>query len=452
MSGNMVPDGRGNRTGIPLLTEIAVSVVVAGTAGAIVVTVAGGVVEGLWPLLSAGFLAVAGGIPGHRGGGGSMLRHHAPERSHQGAGAGASALKDAGRSAPEKGVEGDHGTPPPHIPGCIDRECDLFHDLPEPGWYSNERGERTHFNRSWYRFTGIDEAAGTPAGWEETIMREDRQRYQDVLHKAYEQQESFEAEYRLRHAGGTYRWMSERASPRFDGAGRFAGFVGTAHDTSAQRESDDALREALREKDSLLKEVHHRVKNNLQIISSLLSLQLQTVPDEGVRNALTESRNRIRSMALIHEQLYQGGSYATIDFGIYVRSLIDSIRRSYIGDREAVRMECRSTPVTLGLDTAIPLGLIINELVTNAAKYAFPSGAAGNVTVVLERDDPSHLTLTVSDDGVGLPSFVDPHHPETVGLGLVQALIDQLDGSMRMVPGRGTTYAIAFREQSYAVR
>lgn len=451
MSGSVVPDESGDRRGFPLLAETVVSLVVAGTAGAIMVTVAGGIDEGLWPLLPAGFLAVAGGIPGHRGMGNSRMRAHAPERAHPGGADGMHHREEGGRTTPGKPEEGRRGGTP-HIPGCIDHDCNLFHDLPEPGWYSNEEGERTHFNRSWYRFTGIEEAAGTPAGWEEQIMREDRERYQDVLHKAYERRESFETEYRLRHASGTYRWMSERASPRYDGAGRFAGFVGTAHDTTAQRDSDDALREALREKDSLLKEVHHRVKNNLQIISSLLSLQLQTVPDEGVRNALTESRNRIRSMALIHEQLYQGGSYATIDFGIYVRSLIDSIRRSYIGDREAVHMECRSTPVTLGLDTAIPLGLIINELVTNAAKYAFPAGAAGNVTVVLERADPSHLTLTVSDDGVGLPSFVDPHHPETVGLGLVQALIDQLDGSMHMVPGRGTTYAIAFREQSYAVR
>jgi two-component sensor histidine kinase len=210
-------------------------------------------------------------------------------------------------------------------------------------------------------------------------------------------------------------------------------------------ERDEALRTSLFEKEVLLKEVHHRVKNNLQIIASLLDLQADNVTHEATAELLRESRNRVRSMALIHEHLYGTEELAHIDLPDYVRDLCRSLSESY--GVPNVKIESRVGDLAFDIDTAIPCGLIINELVSNALKYAYPTNGSGRVEVVVEsapKDTGYDYDLIVSDDGIGLPEGMDPLDSNTLGLQLVTALARQIRGDLEYSGHPGTTIQIHF--------
>jgi two-component sensor histidine kinase len=212
-----------------------------------------------------------------------------------------------------------------------------------------------------------------------------------------------------------------------------------------QRQRSQAnLRRSLEEKEILLKEVHHRVKNNLQIISSLLSLQLGQVSDAALGEILRESQNRIRSMALIHERLYRSGDLSRVDFGYYVRNLTSHLGRTYAGagGPAAVRVDIGS--ILLGVDLAIPCGLIVNELVTNAFRHAFVDGRTGKVDIVMTQNEMVYR-LTVRDNGVGLPGGFDLHKTTSLGLQLVQTLTDQIDGVLEIQNAGGAEFSIVFK-------
>jgi two-component sensor histidine kinase len=188
------------------------------------------------------------------------------------------------------------------------------------------------------------------------------------------------------------------------------------------------------------------VKNNLQVISSLLNLQAAGVADPHALEQLRESQNRIRSMALIHERLYQSNNLARIDFGEYVRSLVGFLARSY-GVPE-VRVDVCIDNISLPVNTAIPCGLIVNELVSNALKYAFPGGRAGEVIIRLDLASKRSAIMTVADNGVGLPRDLDFRNTTTLGLQLVNTLTKQLNGEIGLIRDRGTAYSITFPSES----
>ncbi|MBI5946142.1 MAG: HAMP domain-containing protein [Chloroflexi bacterium] len=201
----------------------------------------------------------------------------------------------------------------------------------------------------------------------------------------------------------------------------------------------------LHEKEVLLKEIHHRVKNNLQIISSLLNLQASQVTDPQMLEALRDSRMRVRSMALIHEKLYQTQSLARINFGEYVKSLASDLLRSYQSTFKGIQLNIQADEVLLGIDQAIPCGLILNELITNALKYAFPTGRSGTIWIEL-RTTPAHLlSLRVADDGVGLPADLDILKNKSLGLQLVNSLVNQLDGSLTVEGSHGAVFKVSFK-------
>ncbi len=200
----------------------------------------------------------------------------------------------------------------------------------------------------------------------------------------------------------------------------------------------------LNEKEVLLKEIHHWVKNNLQVISSLLSLQSAQISDPQTQNVLRESQNRVRTMALIHEKLYQSTDLAQVDFAPYLRSLVNSLAQSYRekSDRVAIRVDSQS--IILDIDTAIACGLIVNELVSNALKHAFPAERPGEIRVVVAQHGDDRVLLQVSDDGAGLPPHVDFRSSPSLGLQLINSLVDQINGSIEVETGAGTHFAIAF--------
>jgi two-component sensor histidine kinase len=180
----------------------------------------------------------------------------------------------------------------------------------------------------------------------------------------------------------------------------------------------------------LLKEIHHRVKNNLQIISSLLNLQSAEIEDATASQKFRESQDRVKAMALIHERLYQSGDLAKIDFAGYVRSLTGHLQRSYQVDANSIRLNLEVETVPMNLDVAIPCGLIINELVSNSFKYAFPSGNGGEIKVRFAEENGHGLKLVVRDSGVGFSESENPEESDSLGLKLVRSLTEQLGGTI----------------------
>ncbi|WP_321210982.1 sensor histidine kinase [Methanothermobacter sp. DP] len=232
----------------------------------------------------------------------------------------------------------------------------------------------------------------------------------------------------------------------FDGE-RYAVLV--ARDITERLKMEGELRKSLREKEVLLSEIHHRVKNNLQIISSLLSLQSHSIKDPTCRNILEESQDRIRSMGLIHEQLYRSGDFSSIDFGVYASRLLKNLQRSYSHGKD-IELSLEADDIKVSLETSIPLGLILSELVTNALKHAFRGRDRGRITVRLKERD-SDCILEVKDDGVGF-NKEDLRNSNSLGFKLVEILTEQLEGTLTFSGEDGGFFRIEFREPHYANR
>jgi two-component sensor histidine kinase/CHASE2 domain-containing sensor protein len=216
--------------------------------------------------------------------------------------------------------------------------------------------------------------------------------------------------------------------------------------TAELTQANTLLTGSLAEKDVLLKEVHHRVKNNLQVISSLLSLQSGYIKDPVALQVFTESRNRVRSMALIHEKLYQSQDLSRIDFEDYIKAVSSGLLATFAGRSSSIRISVDVDRVMLPVDSAVPCGLIVNELVTNCFKYAFAGTDTGEICVSMKRIDAAQLRLSVSDNGVGFPKDLDFRNTESLGMQLVTTLADQLDGTVALKNGCGTTFEISFPE------
>jgi two-component sensor histidine kinase len=194
----------------------------------------------------------------------------------------------------------------------------------------------------------------------------------------------------------------------------------------------------------LLKEIHHRVKNNLQVVSSLLRLQSAAIDDPQVLDVFNDSQNRIRSMALIHEKLYRSKNLAQVDFAEYARDLVTHLIRTQRSQGRSHMVEFNTTPIHLDIDKAVPCGLIINELVSNSLKHAFPNGNQGIVRLTLHSSDTGHILLGVSDNGIGFPAHLDFQTTASLGLQLVNTLVDQFDGNIEMIITEGTEFKITF--------
>ena len=221
-------------------------------------------------------------------------------------------------------------------------------------------------------------------------------------------------------------------------------------DVTAQKRAQEQIRASLKEKDILLKEIHHRVKNNLQVISGLLNLQSHYIDDDSVKGIYRESQNRVISMALIHEDLYQREDLARVDFSDYIRNLTENLFASYGVARGLVALAIDVEDIRLVVDTAIPCGLIINELITNSLKHGFPKGGKGTVSITFQSDEDGTLSLILADDGVGFPEGVDFRKTKSLGLQLVTILVEQLGGTMDLDREGGTTFRIRFKEYQEA--
>jgi PAS domain S-box-containing protein len=242
---------------------------------------------------------------------------------------------------------------------------------------------------------------------------------------------------------GELRWLKVNAVPVYrDGDGPGPATVASFHDITAARALDERVRASLREKELLLKEIHHRVKNNLQIVSTLLDLQSGFTADRAALALFAESRGRVRSMALVHERLYKSHDVARVDFADYARQLAEDLFRAYRASDEDVRLDVTVTAPPLPLDVAIPCGLLLNELMSNCFKHAFAGGRAGGLRVSL-RAEGGARELVVADDGPGLPPGFDFRNGTSFGLQLVCTLVEQLNGTIE-VRGPGAAFVVRF--------
>jgi len=268
---------------------------------------------------------------------------------------------------------------------------------------------------------------------------------------------SRELEYKIRRKDGETRWVREilqKLPERSRSQGRIQGLV---RDITIRKTAEETLTKI---QEARIKEIHHRIKNNLQVISSLLSLEAEKFDDERTLEAFRESQNRVISMALIHEELYEGKGMDTIDFAVYLRKLTLDLFNSYAVETRKVSLNLDLEQVYLGMDTAIPLGIIVNELVSNSLKHAFPSGDEDEIRINLRRVEDFtskqgkgsdcqngkvfHCMLSVTDNGTGFPEEINLQNSESLGLQLVNILVEQIDGFIELKKDKGAEFTIWF--------
>jgi PAS domain S-box-containing protein len=237
-------------------------------------------------------------------------------------------------------------------------------------------------------------------------------------------------------------------TPIRNGEGKVMGSVHMAKDITDRMILEKQLESALDDKDMLMKEVHHRVKNNLMIISSLLNLQSRNIEDEVTRDIFKDSQSRAKCMALIHDKLYRSGDLKKIDMADYIQSLIKDIYQIYVLHGN-IDVNTDLEKVMVDINTAIPLGLIINELLTNSFKYAYPEEKKGTVDVKFKKLGKERYYLEISDQGVGLPPELDPKDCDTLGMQLIYNLTGQLKGTMEIDSSNGTDVKINLKELKY---
>jgi PAS domain S-box-containing protein len=242
---------------------------------------------------------------------------------------------------------------------------------------------------------------------------------------------------------GTHMPCSITAKLQYDDSNNLWKMCGTIRNISIRKQAEDSIKDSLKEKEVLLKEIHHRVKNNMQIISSMLRLQSVHIHDERDIELIRDSINRVRSMALVHEKLYRSHDLAKIDFLEYLKSLTKELFKTYEANQEKIRLILDSRAIHLGIDKAIPCALIINEIISNALKYAFPDSRRGEIQIEFSRNE-RNFRLVMSDNGVGIPEDLDFRNTKSMGLQLVNLLTEQLNGEIELDRNNGTKFTITF--------
>jgi len=301
----------------------------------------------------------------------------------------------------------------------------------------------TFFNQTWLDFTGRSQQQEYGVGWTEGVHPEDYERCMTTYMDAFRERRAFEMVYRLRRHDGAYRWILDRGAPRRGRSGDFAGFIGSCIDITERYDREEQMSTSLREKDLLLAEIHHRVKNNLQVVHSLLELQIGGLSDERIRGVLLESQNRVRAMAQIHQTLYESNNFEKVNIHAFLDALIPTLMQTYGTGSDAIRLHIAAQELALPIGVAVPCGLLFNELVTNALKHGVGTGAGG-LWVSLERDGDTHYALAVADDGPGFPAELDLENSASLGLTLVSLLAGQIGGTVDIQRSGPTRVRVRF--------
>lgn len=314
-------------------------------------------------------------------------------------------------------------------------------------WAMDLRGRHTYSNRAVEKILGYSPAEFAGMGLD-LVHPEDRQTVDGRWPAWIEARKGWQnIVLRWRTKTGNFRHLESTAVPILGTQGEVLGFRGVDRDITERKQAEDALQISLEEKIVLLKEVHHRVKNNLQIVCSLLSLQAVRTQNSEALATLQETGNRVRSMAILHETLYRSENLARVNFAGYIESICAQLFRSYGSKVSGIQLERHLADVSLELDPAVSCGLIVNELVSNSLKHAFPNGRAGRIVVETQALAEGRIGLTVADDGVGLPPLLDLRQTKTLGHQLVYMLAEKLDGTVEVNRDAGTRFRVEFQTE-----
>lgn len=320
-------------------------------------------------------------------------------------------------------------------------------------WTSGPDKLGDYFNQPWLLFTGhtLDQQLGN--GWAEGVHPEDVDRCLQTYGTAFDRRERFSMEYRLRHASGEYRWILNDGTPRFDGSGNFVGYISHCLDITERKRAEAEIQTALAEKETLLRELYHRTKNNMQMIRAMLVLQACAHQNAELSAFVKEIEQRLLAMALVHQKLYQTQDLSQIDLHEYLAELADLLMQSYTVSPRHIALRSELEDVSVLIDTAIPCGLVFNEMMSNALKHAFPQGRAGEIRMRLRRTSTGMIELSFSDNGIGVPEGFDFRSQPSLGLQTIVALVEQqLKGEIRCDRRHGLAYLIRFTDNLYTAR
>ncbi len=312
----------------------------------------------------------------------------------------------------------------------------LMNIVPVLIWSTDEAGAGAYFNKVWLDFTGRGLEDEVGQGWLSNLHPDD-EAVGRQLTEHLRGRERLRVEFRLRRADGVWRWMLCRGVARIDAEGKFEGYVGSCTDTTDVKEAQAQRQRDLDEKAAVMQELHHRVKNNAQVFASLLSVQASRASDPAVKAALRVASARASTMAFAQQQIWDAGSSAHFDLGALVRRLV---RAQQVRGIE-VEVDAPDT-LFVPLATAVPLGLIVHELLANALSHAFPAGPPGLVVLRLQRDAEGRLRVVVADDGIGLPASAGERDGRSAGLTIVHSLVRQLGATLETVVDGGTQVSL----------
>jgi PAS domain S-box-containing protein len=313
-------------------------------------------------------------------------------------------------------------------------------------WVCASDGRNTYASESFLRMVGITQEQCSNFGWGDLLHPDDAERTIAAWRECVRTGGKWDIEHRFRGTDGRWHYVLARGVPVRNEQGKIINWAGINLDINQLKQAEEQLRASLAEKEVLIKEVHHRVKNNLQIISSLVSLQADSMTDEKLKGVLSDVRDRVRTMALVHEKLYQTEELARLDFAEYAPSLLNYLWSAHGASTAKISLDMMFSPLILPVETAVNCGLILNELASNAIKHAFPDGGGGEVTVTLDHDPATGaVCLRVRDNGIGLSADLDRRKSATLGLRLVHMLAGQMRGTVQTGPGPGTEFQIRFK-------
>lgn len=322
--------------------------------------------------------------------------------------------------------------------GGDDRFRLLADHAPVMIWRADADLARTFLNAQWLRFTGRPAESELGHGWLDGVHPDDRRRCAEVAGAALAGRRPYEVEFRLRRHDGAWRWVLDQGRPCTIEGGTFEGYFGSCIDITERREAEERSRREVAEKEALLLEVHHRTRNTLQTVIGLLNLQAANTRDLATRALLGETVQRVRALGLTQDAAYQTQDYARVELGPMVERLVAGLKLHH--DRPDIAVEIDLGYTSLSLEAAVPLGLLLNELIANALRHAYPPGEAGTVRVAAERRGDGRLAIVVADGGTGMPEGVERRGG--LGLKLARILAGQLRAELETASGPGTRHAV----------
>ncbi|HQV00594.1 MAG TPA: histidine kinase dimerization/phosphoacceptor domain -containing protein, partial [Bacteroidia bacterium] len=273
------------------------------------------------------------------------------------------------------------------------------------------------------------------------------EKIENLITEALRDRKSMQYESMITRKDGSKIWSATTLTPIFNSSGNLKNIVLIDTDIDSIKQIEQQLMQSFEERGLLLKEIHHRVKNNLQIIISLFNLQSNFIDDAVALKALREGQNRIKSMALVHERFYQSEGLSKIDFDVYIHRLAETLFGSYNISSEKIKLNIEAEKISLDIDTAIPCGLILNELINNSIKHAFNENQQGEIIVQFYSLNEQTCRLVIGDNGKGMDADFDFENAETLGMQLITALTQQIDGKLNIEHTNGLKFIIDFKKQ-----